>query len=160
MASLEARASIAQTALFERYDLLTALWEKAEQEVTARHVPYDIYRVYAAPSGQDDGDVTVMGLGVIRKNGKWRLCHGEWYYNDEPRPDDWTPIVDCAAVIRVNATKGWPKLREEVVLTSERFVPLVDKAIAFMREQTGVEAEEALMKMLAERAQLNGRHKK
>lgn len=157
MPTLEKRAEIAQTALFERYDELTVLWTKAEQELTARHVPHTIEFTYSYPSCAEeaDDDPYAKAIGIAKKNGAWRLCHAERHYCDQSEYA-WTPIVDCSAFTRVHVTKYLPKLREAVVTASERFIPEVDEAIARLKKELSAAPDGALLELLSERAKLNG----
>jgi hypothetical protein len=158
METLEKRAETAQTTLFHRYDVLTALWTKAEKELTVRHVPHEIEYTYYSPGCYQDAEIDPMigMLGIAKIDGKWRLCHAERYYQSE-EPTKWTPIVDCSAYMRVQMARHLPKLREAVVAASEQFIPKVDGAIAALQKELHCEPDN-LMELLAERAKLNGKH--
>src|SRR5215471_9015545 len=126
---LEERAEKAREMLFSRYDTLNALWLQAEEQLTQLHVPRPVSHKYAA---YDDGGlpsaITSKYLGLQKVKGKWRICHGiyeEWW---QPGPE-WTPITECSAESRVEATKHLDDLRKAVVESAERFIPKVDEAI-------------------------------
>lgn len=159
MATITERAAHAESVLFKRYDELNALWIRAEKEFTAYHIPHTISFEYAHPSSDED-DPIVRCLGLSKRNGAWRICHGEYHYADADREPDWTPITECSAILRVYATKWLPKLREAIVAASERFIPEVERAIERLRKELSVEPVVALEDLLAERAKLNGRHPK
>ncbi len=143
MKRLDKRAEIAEVALFQKYDELGALWLQAEKLLTARHIPHTISYLYYCPSSQQEEEEDPIGksLGVAKIQGKWRICHGEVRRDDAET--DWTPIADCSAYSRVRLARHLPKLREEIVAASERFVPKVDAAIAFLKKELSVEAGSA-----------------
>lgn len=183
MATINERAEHAESVLFERYDELNALWQKAEKELTAHHIPHTVSYQYYRPTCSEEAaeDPMVKFVGLSKKNGAWRICHGE-YHHDCPYDDiDWTPITECSATLRVSTTHWLPKLREAIVAASERFIPQVEQAIQRLRKELSVErpsflnsirqqaakrkelSEEpdvSIEQLLAERAKLNGQHPK
>ncbi len=152
--TLNQRAQKAREELFNRYDALNALWLKAEEEITKLHIPHGVSYVY-----NDDlnGCYPSDCLGVMKIKGKWRICHGSYLPSCEPEPDDWTPIVECSAVIRVEVVKHLPRLRQAVIEAAEKFIPRVDKAIKNLEKVLA--AQDDMAALLAERAKLNGRAK-
>ncbi|MDB5344240.1 MAG: hypothetical protein JWP89_2617 [Schlesneria sp.] len=162
MATINERAEHAESVLFERYDELNALWQKAEKEFTAHHIPDTVSYEYYRPTCSEEAaeDPVVKLLGLSKKNGAWRICHGEYDYQAPYGEVDWTPITECSATLRVYSTQWLPKLREAIVAASERFIPRVEEAIERLRKELSVEPEVSIEQLLAERAKLNGRHPK
>jgi hypothetical protein len=160
MATLEKRAVVVESALFERYDELNALWTKAEKELTARHLPHDVAFNYYYPCCPDEyqSDPFAKYLGIAKVKGQWRICHGECFVHSD-QDISWMPIVECSAYVRVRMTEHLQSLREELVTTSEKFVVQVDKAIAALRGNLPEEPEVPLADLqilIAERKNLNG----
>jgi hypothetical protein len=153
--TLTKRAAVAQQELFHRYDELTALWLKAEEELTKLHVPRTVCHVYAdyEEDWHDPGSTVCLCLGLVKIKGKWRICHGAFQAHYAGEPDSWTPINDCSAETRVWAAKHLPGLREAVVKSAEDFVPKVDDAIKALKGALNTDINE----LLAERAKFNGK---
>lgn len=160
MATLEARAKNARQSLFQRYDQLNALWEKAEEQITKFHIPRPVCYEYEALCAFQYGEEEPYEgccLGVQKVKGKWRICHGTYYYCAPPGDDepDWKPIIECSAEVRASAVEHLEGLREKVVESAEKFVPVVEEAIEKLRRFVKDDVKE----LLAERAKLNGRAK-
>jgi hypothetical protein len=157
--SLDSRAEKARTALFERYDQLNALWDTAEKQITKFHIPRPVCYEYDSLCHFDPqfGEEPYGGicLGVQKVKGEWRICHGYYHYNDPNDDHDWKPISECSAEIRVSAVDHIAELRQRVVETAEKFIPLVDTAIETLRSFVDTD----IKGLLAERAKLNGRAK-
>ena len=153
--TLDQRAQKAREELFKRYDALNALWLKAEEEITKLHIPHAVEYVY---DDYPDGHPRDC-LSVLKIKGKWRICQGTYAHGSYPEfgPDDWTPVVECSALVRVEAAKHLPGLRQSVVEAAEKFIPRVDKAIATLEK--ALAADDNMAALLAERAKLNGRAK-
>jgi hypothetical protein len=159
------RAEEARKALFSRYDQLNDLWLRAEKELAKFHIPrsaefrYQCYDDHGYP-----GELLNEYLGVRKIKGRWRICLGSYtrrtLADDDPDGvnDNWTPITDCSAEIRVWAAKHLPQLWEAVVKSAETFIPEVDEAIDKLRKALNV-PDEHLRALLAERAKLNGQAK-
>ncbi|HTU93808.1 MAG TPA: hypothetical protein VMF69_27255 [Gemmataceae bacterium] len=154
--TLEERAQKVRKELFERYDQLNALWLRAEEKLTRKHVPHPVVFPYLEyePDYREPAFRMVKCLGLQKISGKWRICYGEYASLSEPEPSDWTPITDCSAVIRVEASKHCPKFEKAVVESAEQFIPKVDSAIQQLSEYLG--QPENLTGLLAERSKLNG----
>ena|ERR1700682_1561001 len=124
--SLALRAQSAQESLFGLYDRLNERIKLAEERLTARHVPYT---VGVSVSGQ----YTTDHYAIAKIKGEWRLCYGQTDcgYQDESDewPSEWKPLIECSALDRVNSVKHLAKLEANLVETSEKFIPYVDKAI-------------------------------
>lgn len=155
--TLNKRAEDARTALFERYDELNALWTQAEEQITKLHIPCGVECFYYswADDPQTDYENNHFVLGIQKIGGKWRICHGYCCDSGGQEVSDWTAITECSAETRVRAAPHLSKLREEVVMTAERFIPRVDKAINELRESMKPSAD--IKDLLAERAKLNGK---
>jgi hypothetical protein len=159
--TLQERARNARKTLFSRYDQLNALWLQAEEQLTQLHIPRPVSHKYAEYQDWDqpNGAITSKYLGLQKVKGKWRICHGiceEWC---QPEPY-WTPIIECSAESRVEATKHLDGLRKAVVESAERFIPKVDEAINALAETLGLPASAQSQDLLAERAKLNGHRNK
>jgi hypothetical protein len=155
--TLEVRAEKARKELFARYDRLNALWLEAEERLTKYHIPRPVkheYCEYLLDEGDPNSGSMWDCLGLQKVKGKWRICHGSYYYI-EPGPSNWTPIVDCSAEVRVWAAKHLLGLEEEVVKSAEKFIPKVEDAIQALTSALG--QPDQLADLLAERAKLNGR---
>jgi hypothetical protein len=159
--TLEQRAHNVRKQLFDRYDQLNAFWLKAEEMLTKKyHIPHAIQFDYGYPGECEIRDLDhnlCDCLGLAKIKGKWRICHGQYRLSGPPEPDEWTPIVDCAAGVRVAAAKQvyLKGLEEEIVKSSESFRPRVDKAIQELAQF--LDHHDDLAKLLAERAKLNGK---
>jgi hypothetical protein len=152
--TLDQRAQKAREELFKRYDALNTLWLKAEEGITKLHIPHAVEVVYG---DYPDGHPCEC-LSIVKIKGKWRICQGSYSHGSYPEgPDDWTPIVECSAAIRVEAVKHLPKLREAIVVAAEKFIPRVNQAIATL--ERALAADNDMAALLAERAKLNGRAK-
>jgi hypothetical protein len=157
--SLSERAEAAQTALFERYDKLNALWIEAEDELSAIHIPNGVEFSYShCQDPENPGYACYSCLGLQKIKGKWRICHG-WSSDRYPDVDDWTPITECSAAIRATVGRHLPKLREAVVKSAENFIPIVEKGIDELRAALNQCRNDNLPELLAERAKLNGKAK-
>jgi hypothetical protein len=159
--TLEQRAQSARKHLFERYDQLNVFWLKAEEMLTKKyHIPHTIQFDYSYP---DECEIHQLGhylcdcLGLEKIKGKWRLCHGQYHINGPQEVEEWTPVVDCSVSTRVAAAKHvyLKGLEEEIVNSSERFGPRVDKAIQELSQF--LDRNDDLAKLLGERAKLNGK---
>jgi hypothetical protein len=155
MSTMLERAAAAKQALFQRYDELNALWIDAEDQINQLHIPVSVSHICYS-YGQCDELSECLGLQKVK--GKWRICHAT-FHDQFPEDEEWTPIVECSALIRVNFTKYLEGFREKVVRSAEEFIPKVDEAIAMMRKAVNSPQDENLKAMLAERAKLNGKHK-
>jgi hypothetical protein len=154
--TLDQRAQNVRTQLFDRYDQLNALWQKAEERLTKNHIPRPVEHIYSEfdlVEGDPNAGIGWHCLGLQKIKGKWRICHGTYCYS-QSGPDDWTPIVDCAAPIRVRTTKYLLDLEEAAMKSAETFVPVVDEAIKTLAKVLG--HSDNLAELLAERAKLNG----
>jgi len=158
--TLAQRAVEARTALFTRYDQLNALFEEAEQEFTRHHLPRGVEFAYREHF-DEQGQGTVFALGIQKVKGKWRLCHTSYYFPHGYYEGDyeWVPLVEASAENRVRAAEHVVKLREMIVETLEKFVPETDEAITKLRSSVQELKNEDLVKLLAERAKLNGKAK-
>lgn len=158
--TLNERAQKARKALFNRYDQLNALWERAEEELTRLHIPHPIefvYRHYEDDWRDPSGAQIAQCLGIQKIKGKWRICHGTYVMPHEPGPDDWTPITDCSGDVRIEAARHLLALKQAIVEAAERFIPRADAAIAALAESLGLPPEmSSLAELIAERARLNG----
>ena len=152
--TLEERARKARETLFNRYDQLNALWLQAEEQLTQLHIPCSVYYPYDK-NHEPDGATIYKCLGLQKVKGKWRICHGIYEEWCQPEPY-WTPITECSAESRVEATKHLDGLRKAVVESAERFIPKVDEAINALAETLGLPASAQSQDLLAERAKLNG----
>lgn len=157
--TLSERADSARDQLFQRYDQLNALWTQAEEQLTKLHIPTGVqfnYRSWdAGDQWQPAGYDRHLCLGLQKLGGKWRICHGSADDLHEPDVENWTPITECSASIRVDAARYLPKLREAVIKSAEDFIPRVDKAIADLQAALNTDMGE----LIAERAKLNGKAK-
>ena len=160
--TLTQRAREARETLFQRYDQLNALWLEAEEQLRKFHIPHGICHVYEyyEPDPDRSGPDANLCLGLQKVKGEWRICHG--CYRDDFPPfevEDWTPITECSAEIRVRAAQNLPGLREAVVESAEDFIPKVDDAITSLSEELKPCSDQHLQALLAERAKLNGQAK-
>lgn len=133
--TLDHRAHQAREQLFERYDQLNALWQKAEEQFRKNHIPRPV--VYEFPR---DPDLTVADelheyLSLQKIKGEWHICHGG-LLEYSPEDLDWKPITECSAELRVEMVKHLPGLRQAAVESAEQFVPAVDAAIVQMSDLT------------------------
>jgi hypothetical protein len=70
-------------------------------------------------------------IGLVRINGKWRLCHANHYFDfSDDFPVDWKPLVDVAIVDRIRAIEHIEALREELIRSKEALLPEIEQAIA------------------------------
>ncbi len=154
--TLEQRAKKVRDELFSRYDQINALWLQAEEQITQFHIPEPVqftYSSYLIDERNPNSEVCEC-LGVFRVKGKWRICYGSFLPNQEGGPDEWTPITEAAAQIRVEAASHLPGLKKAVVESAEKFVPRVDKAIQALA--VALKQPDNLAELLSERAKLNG----
>jgi hypothetical protein len=130
MASLSHALDV-QKQLFDRYDRLNSLWEQAEKQLIALHVPRPVRHAYLSyPMSENSSAYLNHCLGLQKIKGSWRICYAVDYdYNRADREPDWTPISECSATIRVHAAPHLPGLRSAALASSEKFIPEVDKAI-------------------------------
>lgn len=131
MTPLEERVQTARDELFPRYDALNALWLKVEEQLTATHIPRPVVRAYSHaldPNGSSDSDEIHDCLGLQKIRGKWRICYS-LFYDTNPIYEDWKPITECSAHIRVEAAKHVEVFRKAIVDSAESFIPHVDDAI-------------------------------
>jgi len=160
--TISTRREESRESLFRLYDELNSLWLEAEKRLTEGHIPRTVEHVYAHyhvnGHNPNDGEIALC-LGLEKVQGKWRICHSSYDIRRQPEPDNWTPITDCSAEIRVNAAEHLPGLEEEIVKSAEGFVPKVEEAIQTLRESLRRKPSEQILKLLAERAKLNGRAK-
>lgn len=98
-------------------------------------------------------------LGLRKIRGKWRICYCLYYYDAFPDREDWTPITECSAEIRVEAARHVEALREAIVKSAEGFISRVDKAISRLATTVGLTTSPESQDGLVERAKLNGHHK-
>lgn len=154
--TIEQRAEKVRTDLFTRYDHLNALWQKAEEQLAKMHIPLPVEHKYGeyCEDWRDASTVIYECLGMQKFAGKWRICYGRYHLLSEDTPDEWTPICECSARVRVRAAKHIPGLREAIVKSAEAFVPTVDEAIQALSESLDQPTD--IQKLLAERAKLNG----
>lgn len=120
--ALSTRANAAQEKLFSLYDQLNALWMEAERQLTESHVPQIVKYKFGVYGGESEW------LGLYKINGKWRICYD--HADDTTGPWDWFPIVECSADVRTRAAKHIAGLRQAVIESSERYIPVVEDAIA------------------------------
>ena len=161
--SLDERAESARAALFERYDELNSLWTQAEEQLTKLHIPQGVEHIYRSwdsdPRDPHNPCEDYYVLGIQKIKGKWRICHGCCYDSMECVVEDWTPITDSSAEIRVLAASHLPGLREAVIKSAEAFIPWVEEAITKLRNELNLCTDNSLKELLAERAKLNGKSK-
>ena len=160
--TLTGRAENARKELFDRYDQLNALWVKAEEELTRLHIPRPVHYTYASydadPCDNEPWQIHHC-LGLQKVKGKWRICYCTMHDAFPEMPEDWTPITESSAEIRVKAAKHLPGLREAAVTSAEAFIPEVGKAIEALTHDLGFPDDDHLKQLLAERAKMNGRVK-
>ena len=128
MSDLELRAERARTQLFERYDQLNALWINAEEVIGRFHIPQAVWYEYRTDLQNSGGIEMGYCLGVVKLNGKWRICH-RTYCHLSAKGSDATPITECSAEILVKTAEHLPELLDQVVASAEQFIPRVDEAI-------------------------------
>ena len=158
--TLDERAQNARDMLFERYDVLNAHWLQVEEQLTAFHIPRSVsyaYKKYPDPDGAEGGMIHKR-LGLRKIRGKWRICYCLYYYDAFPDMEDWTPITECSAEIRVEAARHVEGLREAIVKSAESFISRVDKAISSLATAVGLPTSTESQGSLADRAKLNGQH--
>jgi hypothetical protein len=137
MPTLEERNAKAMAAAGPIYDRINRSWAKAEEHIQKLGVLAPVDMPY-----NSQGEMT-WSLGVQKRNGKWRICHGEFdlrdaerYKNEEFEYDtQWTPISDCNVEIRIAMVFQVKKLIEEVVKTNEKTIPELTQS-AVMLEST------------------------
>lgn len=158
--TLAQRAIDARTSLFSKYDQLNLLFEAAEQELTRHHVPHAFSHEYIFRENEQ-GNGLVFALGIQKIKGKWRLCHTSYWYPHEYYDGDyiWTPIVECSGEHRIQAAGHIAGLREKLVESLEGAIPKADEAIRNLRSTVAELKSDDLVKLLAERAKLNGKAK-
>lgn len=158
--TLAQRAVDARTALFSRYDQLNALFTEAEEELTKHHLPRGVEFSYRQ-NFDEQGQGMAYAVGIQKVKGKWRLCHTSYYYPHGYYEGDyeWTPLVEAGAETRVHAAGHVAKLKEKIVEELEKFVSETDAAIKQLRASVAELKNEDLVKLLAERAKLNGKAK-
>ncbi len=156
--TLEQRAKKVRDELFSRYDQINALWQQAEEQITQFHIPEPVqftYGSYEIDYRNPYSEVCEC-LGVFKIKGKWRICYGSFMPNETVGgPDEWTPITEASAQIRVEAASHLPGLKKAVVESAEKFVPKVDQAIQALSAALAQPAN--IAELLAERAKLNGK---
>jgi hypothetical protein len=124
------RAQQAREALYARYDKLSALWIKAEEELVKFHIPRPVTCECLEYEDSHDANARICeALGVQKINGNWRICHSVYPLGSKPESTGWTPITECPVETRVLMTELLPDLRADVVKSAEEFIPEVDKAI-------------------------------
>lgn len=133
--ALEDRAEKTRIDLFQRYDQLNALWQKAEEQLRKNHIPRAVhYDIPIADPNPDDNEWH-ESLSLQKIQGEWRICHGGcWDY--APEDLEWRPIVECSVEIRVEAVRHLPGLRQAAVESAETFIPEVESAIQQLSELT------------------------
>ena len=149
--TLDERNDKVNKALFKKYDEMNAVLEKHEKRLremkSARDVPVVInswpdHNPQYGPVGEYQ-----QFLGLIKYDGKWRLCYSNHYesytggHPDEDRSPTWQPLVECSVEDRVYAAKHIGKLRDAIVKSKEEFLPKVEEAIADL-EQSLTDYEE------------------
>jgi hypothetical protein len=162
--SLEQRAQQTRDLLFPKYDTLNALWIQAEERLSRQHIPRSVCFKYGEDYNPEEEGSNPTGfhcLGLEKIKGQWRICYG-WFssYSHAWEPSEWTPIIECAAEIRVGAARHYGSFVQAVVDAAEKFVPEVDEAITALANSLGVPVNDQLRQLLAERAKLNGRPNK
>lgn len=155
--AMQRRADAVRHELYTRYDELNGMYSDAEQIFSAMHIPVAVshcYKTYPVDSSNPDLGGHYEYLGLCKVKGNWRICHStaEQGVNEDMV---WTPIVECAAIVRVEAAPHVEALREEVLKSSEQFVGKVDDAMNALarfinRTPSDIRAS------LKERAALNG----
>src|SRR5947208_1711218 len=88
--TLAERAQKVRQELFERYDKINALYLQFEERLNRKyHIPHPIqhsYYTYDLEEGNPNAGWASDCLGLDRIKGKWRICHGSYYYaEDGPR---------------------------------------------------------------------------
>jgi hypothetical protein len=155
--TLEQRAKKVRDELFSRYDQINALWLKAEEQITQFHIPQPVQFTYGSYNLEDPGPYyceVCECLGLFKIKGKWRICYGSFLPDHEGGPNEWTPITEASAQIRIEAASHLPDLKKAVVESAEKFVPKVDQAIQALA--AALKQPDNLAELLAERAKLNG----
>ncbi len=156
--TLDERAQNARDTLFKRYDVLNALWLQAEEQLTAFHVPRPASYAYLEYDDPDSPLAMIHErLGLQKIRGKWRICHG-LDYDVWPDREQWTPITECSAEIRVRAVRYVQDLRKAIVDDAERFIPQVEEAIHTLATTVGLSTSTESQDVLANHAKLNGHH--
>ncbi len=146
--TLKPRAEKARKELFERYDQINALWQKAEQELAKEHIPR-----WFSHDFNDDGRFC-ESLAMMKHRGEWRIHYAEIDLACQDMTE-YKLITDCSGEIRVRVMRELPGLRQAAVESAERFVKEADEAICQMSEDLGI--PDNLAELLAERAKLNGK---
>jgi hypothetical protein len=111
------------------YDRINMAWTKAEEHIQKLGVLapvemcYEEFREYS------------WYLGVQKRNGKWRICHGEYNLNEEVNFQgegeyctQWTAISDCNVELRIAMAKHLESVIEKVVETNEKTVAELEKS--------------------------------
>lgn len=109
-----------------KYERLTAVWNKAEEQLKRLHIPLFTYVTFTK-AGEDG--THYLAWCVYGRD--WRLCHGFQPAGiggtDYP---DFRPLAECTLVVRIAASQGdtYSKLRNALIAKAPHFALEVDQA--------------------------------
>lgn len=133
--SIDERNEELNDALTVRLEQLNAAIEAQESQLKGMRLARDVQHVYRSESCEDDnrnciGEINWM-VAMVKLKGGWRLCYSHHLenYNWPDERVDWKPLVECSIEERIDAVPHIAELRNAVVISKEKLMPELEKAI-------------------------------
>ncbi len=132
--TLDERNDKVNEVLATQYSQLNASIEAFEEHLRSMALGRNVKCVYHKWEVEDANGPVCDGfrlLGMVKLNGQWRLCHAVHYvtFSGEEGDVEWKPLVESSLEDRLWACKHLTKLREAVVESKEKLVPMLEEAI-------------------------------
>ncbi|HJT36761.1 MAG TPA: hypothetical protein VJ783_32360 [Pirellulales bacterium] len=126
--SIEEKNNELNSVIKSGLDLLNNVIEQHEKALRAMTVVRDVSCVYAqydqiGDNGQPTGYEEVLLIGVLKRNGSWRLCHGYHHTGDPSGETDWKPLADSSVAERLRAVPHIDKLRQAIIDDKIKLLP-------------------------------------